>query len=343
MMKKLYKILIVTLIISLAATCFCLNASALVIFEGDFGFEVNTVKHEAALVSYIGDGGAIAMPAYFQDYPVTVIDNNAFSENESITEVVFSDTNTTIDEYAFMNCTLLETVYMPENVVNIGDRAFAGCTSLQTVTMLSDIVSMPTNIFSDCAALENVTLSNTIVDFGYGCFNGCSSLTDLGFVSQGAMLDSYAFNGTGVQSVVLSDSLLAIPNYAFTNCPDLTTVTIPESVVLIQPCAFDWERVTVRCVPDSYAHIFAEENSISYEFIPSYLLGDADSDNGISIMDVTYIQRWLAQVWIPSAIDEQAADADANGTIEITDATYIQRYLAEIEIPYPVGSLIYQY
>ena len=157
------------------------------------------------------------------------------------------------------------------------------------------------------------------------------------------ILDSYAFNGTGATSVVLSDLLLAIPNYAFTNCSVLTSVTIPESVVLIQPYAFDWDNVIIRCIPDSYAHIFAEENGIAYEFIPSYLLGDSDMDGEVNIVDATYIQRWIAQLALPSNLDESGADVDSNGAIEITDVTYIQRWQADIEIPYPVNSLKYRY
>lgn len=342
-MRLITKSIIFILIISLLSVSFCFTASALVIYEGDFGFEVNTSTHEAALVAYTGDGGAVVIPNDFQGYPVTVIDHNAFSGNESITEVVFAETNTTIEEYAFMKCTSLETVVIPESVVTIGDRAFADCTSLQTVTMLSDIVSMPTNMFSGCTALCELTLSESIVDFGYGCFNGCSALTDLDFVSRGVMLDSFAFNGTGAESVVLSDALLAIPNYAFTNCPRLTYVTIPESVVLIQPYAFDWNSVTIRCIPDSYAHIFAEENGVPYELLEAYLLGDADGDGEVTIIDATYIQRWLVRLSLPSALDESGADTNGDGVVKITDVTYLQRWLVGIEIPYPVNSLIYKY
>lgn len=331
-MKRLFKILIITLIICLAVSSFCFGTSALVIYEDDFGFEVNTVKQEATLVGYTGEGGSVIIPEYFQDYPVTVIDNGAFSGNKTITEVTFSRTNTTIEEYAFMDCTSLETVSIPENVVNIGDRAFSGCASLKTVTMLSDIVSMPTNLFFGCTSLSELTLSETIVDFGYGCFNGCSSLTDLGFVSNGAMLDSYAFHGTGARSVVLSDALLAIPNYAFTNCPDLESVTIPESVVLIQPYAFDWGRVTIFCEPDSYAHVFAQENGIRYDFIPSRILGDTDNDRKITILDATCIQRTLASIPV-NAYQEEAADVDGDGKISVLDATGIQKWLASLPAP----------
>ena len=337
-MKQIMRLLSTMLILAFVITGVCVSASALVIFEGDFGFEVNTSKHEAKLVSYSGTGGSVMLPAYYLDYPVTVIGRNAFSGNEAITEVALADTNTTIEEYAFMNCSSLETVSIPESVVSVGDRAFANCTSLHTVTMLSDIVSMPMNMFSGCSALADLTLSETIVDFGYGCFNGCSSLTDLGFVSGGVMLDSYAFSGTGAESVVLSDSLLAIPNYAFTDCSALTSVKIPESVVLIQPYAFDWENVTIRCYPDSFAHSFAEGNGFSYELIDTYLLGDADSDGVVSVLDVTTIQRLLATLSLENPLDEQAADADGSNRIEITDATLIQRCTASIETPYAINT-----
>ncbi|MEE3427366.1 MAG: leucine-rich repeat protein [Ruminococcus sp.] len=331
-MKRFIKILAVTLIISIIAASFCLSVSALVIYDGDFGFEVNANKQEAALVSYTGSGTTVVVPSYFGDYSVKVIDNNAFSGNDSIKEVIFSETNTTIEEYAFMGCANLETVYIPENVVNIGDRAFADCTSLKKVTMLSDIVSMPANMFSGCSALSDLTLSKSISDFGYGCFNGCAALTDLDFVSRGVMLDSYAFNGTGAKSVVLSDSLTAIPHYAFTNCPDLKYVTIPESVALIQPDAFDWDNVTIRCTSDSYAHSFALENGVKFEIIPDFLRGDVNLDGKLNILDVTYIQKYRLGYEGCDIDAVQLKRADINGDSEVTlrDATLIQMILARI-------------
>ena len=333
--------MIITLILSLLTSAVCFSASALVIHEGDFGFEVNTTKHEATLVSYSGTGESVVIPDYFRNYPVTVIDKNAFSGNETIKEVTFSDTNTTVEEYAFRGCSALETVYIPENVVSFGDRAFADCTSLKTVTLLSDMVSMPSNMFSGCSSLENLTINEKIADFGYGCFNGCSSLSDLSFVKNGAMLDSYAFNGTGAESVVLSDTLLAIPNYAFTNCPNLKTVTIPESVVLIQPYAFDWENVTIRCYQDSYAHSFAVENNLSYWLLERSILGDVDKDGDISINDVTAIQQYIAELEKPDEVSLLAADANQDGEIDIADATALQMYLAEYDISYPIGEYIF--
>lgn len=330
-----------TLIFSLLTAGLCCPVSALVIHEGDFGFEVNVGKQEATLVSYRGTEESVILPSFFGDYPVRVIGTNAFSGNETIKEVIFSDTNTTVEEYAFMDCISLETVVIPENVVSFDDRVFANCIALKNVTLLSEMVSMPTNMFSGCSMLSNLTISDTITDFSYGCFNGCSSLTNLDFVKHGDLLGSYSFNGTGAQSVILSESLLAIPNYAFTRCPNLEFVTIPESVVLIQPYAFDWENVTIRCFEDSYAHLFAVENNLSFELIRKVLLGDANNDGYINISDVTAIQRHLAELELLDEWSVKAADVNQNGSLVIEDATELQMFLAEYELEYPIGQFVY--
>lgn len=74
-----------------------------------------------------------------------------------------------------------------------------------------------------------------------------------------------------------------------------------------------------------------------YFAIPTeiYMLGDADGDDEVTILDVTVIQRTLAEIPVVS-FSEKAADIDGNG-LDITDATMIQRYLAGIYVPYPVG------
>ena len=338
-MKRLNRFIVFMILFAIFTACFGFRASALVIFDGDFGYEVNATKHEARLVRYNGNDETVQIPEFYRDYPVTSIDRNAFSGNTAIKEITFS---TTVDEYAFMNCISLETVTIPENVVSFGDRVFAGCTSLTTVTMLSDIVSMPTNMFSGCAALENVTLNENIAEFSYGCFNNCSSLTNLDFVTNGVLLQPYAFNGTGAESVILSDSLLAIPDYAFTNCPNLKYVTIPKSVVFIQPNAFDFEDVTVRCFYDSYAYHYVLEQELPYELCDGVKLGDANADGSVNINDVTAIQRHIAEMETLAGINLYVSDIDRNQTRDISDATLLQRYLAEFEVPYPVGTVLKQ-
>ena len=340
---KLKRFVISFLTVALLIPAVYLSASALIINDGDFGYELNTAKHEAVVVKYNGTADKVVLPTVFQGYPVTTVDRNAFTGNKNIKEVVFSGSITTVEEYAFMDCTSLETVYIPENVKGFGDRVFAGCTSLKTVTLLSDITSMPTNMFSGCTSLTDLTINPRISEFSYGCFNGCSQLSDLGFVSNGVLLQSYCFNGTAAESIVLSDSLIAIPNYAFTNCQNLKYVTIPESVIMIQPYAFDFSKVTIRCYYDSMAYLFAYENELSYELLDNAILGDANGDGHVNINDVTTIQRYKADMETLEGINFHAADINGDGNVTIEDATILQRFFAEYDdITYPVGEVITQ-
>ena len=59
------------------------------------------------------------------------------------------------------------------------------------------------------------------------------------------------------------------------------------------------------------------------------LLGDVDGDEDVTAIDVSLIQRRLAD--IPTfAYHEDVADTDEDGEITIMDATFIQRWLADL-------------
>lgn len=62
----------------------------------------------------------------------------------------------------------------------------------------------------------------------------------------------------------------------------------------------------------------------------STILGDADGDGYVTIIDSAYIQEWLAELIPDSYIHKNAADINKNGIIDIMDATRIQRWLAGV-------------
>ena len=70
---------------------------------------------------------------------------------------------------------------------------------------------------------------------------------------------------------------------------------------------------------------------------PLMLVGDADEDGEVTILDATHIQRALAEIIPIAELDTWLCDTDFDGEITIVDATRIQRRLAyaeyEIEDP----------
>ena len=70
------------------------------------------------------------------------------------------------------------------------------------------------------------------------------------------------------------------------------------------------------------------------------LLGDADGDGDITIIDATTIQRHLVQLLTLSEPAQKLADVNNSTEVDITDATFIQRFLASLNVPYGIGKAI---
>jgi X-Pro dipeptidyl-peptidase len=68
------------------------------------------------------------------------------------------------------------------------------------------------------------------------------------------------------------------------------------------------------------------------------ILGDANLDGEVNIIDATYIQRVLAKYQTDiSYRSENLCDTNRSGDIDIMDATLIQRYRARYEVPTAIG------
>ena len=64
---------------------------------------------------------------------------------------------------------------------------------------------------------------------------------------------------------------------------------------------------------------------------PPKAVGDVDMDGEITILDVTLLQRYLANINELTPEQLMYADVDDNGEVEILDATILQRYDVELE------------
>jgi len=157
-------------------------------------------------------------------------------------------------------------------------------------------------------------------------------------------IDSYAFaTNTKVQEVILSDQITSIGDGAFAQCGSLTKLVIPGSVTQIGDNAFQaCDQVVIYAPADSYAITYAKEHEIGYvcASVETYVLGDADGNGEITLMDATVIQRYLSNLPV-SDPDIVVRNGDIEGEgIEVSDATWIQRHIAKMVIPYEVGKVV---
>ncbi len=79
---------------------------------------------------------------------------------------------------------------------------------------------------------------------------------------------------------------------------------------------------------------------VSVSTAAAQLYGDADGDDDVTILDVTTIQRALADVIQLDEDAQKRGDVDADDELTILDATMIQRYLVGVINQFPSGEFL---
>lgn len=82
-------------------------------------------------------------------------------------------------------------------------------------------------------------------------------------------ITSNAFEKYSFKSVIISEGVEVIDWFAFYNCKNLTSITIPSSVRRIGYSAFDGcgKNFTIYCHADSFAQSYAKSYGIPYATI----------------------------------------------------------------------------
>jgi hypothetical protein len=172
----------------------------------------------------------VIIPALYEGKPVTMIADNGFSSYTNMTSIKIPDRITSIGNYAFSNCASLTSVNIPSSVTTIGSNAFTGCTGLTSITI----------------PFFGATL-NGGYPFGY-LFGTSSASTQNTFIPPslktviiegGNSVPANAFSGcTNITSITIPSSVLSIGANAFSGCTSLPSITIPSSVLSIGANAF---------------------------------------------------------------------------------------------------------
>ena len=201
---------------------------------------------------------------------VTSIGSYAFQNCSSLTSIDIPEGITDIEPYTFSGCSSLTSITIPETVTSIGSYAFQNCSSLTSIAIPEGITYIEPYTFSGCSSLTNLTIPETVTSIDGSAFSGCSGLTSITLpfvgafdgatsdkgkfayvfgtvpsslkivnITGGSSIASYAFSNCGnLTSIVIPQSITSIGNSAFYNCGSLTSMVIPEGVTGIEPYTF---------------------------------------------------------------------------------------------------------
>ncbi len=143
-------------------------------------------------------------------------------------EIIIPNSVTRIGYYAFFGCSGLTSVTIPNSVTSIGGWAFRGCSGLTSVTIPNSVTSIGSSAFKACSGLTSVVWNvKNCADFSY---SGEAPFYDIAF-----QITSFTF-GSEVEH---------IPAYLCYGMENLTSVTIPNSVMSIGKGAFRSNITTI--------------------------------------------------------------------------------------------------
>ena len=223
-------------------------------------------------------------------------------EGTALETVDLSKTNVTImKDGVFFNNTSLTSIQLPNKLEYFWDSAFNGCTSLNTIVMPSTVKAIYNYVFQGCTSLSNVTLNEGCTTLGHHVFKN-SSLAAVTFPMTLGSIDEYAFEGTKLETVDLSNTQIKkLPNGSFYNCEKLNDVKLPIELTDIGERAFYKSAIASITFPSSLQKIDAwafQNTKLTNVVIPTKTghIGDgAFSDNAkLTTVVVNGLECYLA-------------------------------------------------
>lgn len=308
----------------------------------------------------VGDHAFFACPNLTEvtlpDSVVTVGDS-AFYGCDNLSKVKLSENLSAISNLMFCDCGKLGNITLPGKLSKMGFGVFSR-TPITEITIPASVTYIEPRVLMGCTTLKEVTVEegNSIYYSEDGVLfysldnwqdsetkfihSYPSGKTDKAYTIPDGVnyIDPSCFmDNTYLETVYLPSSVCDISAFAFSECQSLNAVYIYNSDVCFSSMSFDEcnSSMTIYGYDGSTAEEFCTEygyNFCSLGEIPVVKpeSGDVNGDGKLSIMDVTYIQMFLADLEEFSDEQKMLADYNQDGKVNIMDATQIQLFLANL-------------
>lgn len=236
-----------------------------------------TIPNSVTVIGYQPFYGCESLTSAVIGNSLTSISEGFFEECSGLTSVTLGSSVQEIHTNSFFECTSLSAITIPEYVDWIDSEAFSGCTSLSSITFVSDTPPslVEPDAFSELSVTGDITVPvgserdyseiarnigpdwtvngqpplEPYVEFedplveerciqlyssdGVGCTE-----SDLGEVTSIGGLHLNGTNITSFNELGMFTGVTTIPTMTFSQCSDLTEVTLPSSVTNIQSHVF---------------------------------------------------------------------------------------------------------
>jgi len=207
----------------------------------------------------IGDGSlrdAPGLTSVVIPEGLKTIGNSSFASCTGITSIILPASVNAIEDWAFYGCSAMTSINIPSGITTIGEHTFQN-SGLTSITLPSTVTSLKTCAFQDAAALASINLENVTEIGAYSllgtaitsatignvfsikseAFKNCTQLADVNFTGSVSIIEDWAFQNSGINSLVLPEGMLSLGS-AFPDCANLSSVTIPKSIKILKDWTF---------------------------------------------------------------------------------------------------------
>lgn len=177
----------------------------------------------------------------------------AFIKNENLVVVKLPENMTEVGEDIFGDCKNLRGVKIPEGVSRINKEAFYGCSILETINFPAKLTSVGDNAFSLCSKMELDNLPNSLLHVGQSAF--CYVPLQALKLDRKVEIGAGAFSNTPITEIEMATPCDSILGGTFSDCPNLTKITIGEGLKYIGDKAFANSPVKEANLPSTLRDI----------------------------------------------------------------------------------------
>ena len=266
------------------------------------------------------------------------IGNYAFGYCEDATVTSLPNGLQSIGRWAFVGCKGSTSLTIPASVTSIGGAAFCNWTNLASITVAAgnSVYSSP----SGCNAIietashtlvqgcKNTVIPSNVETIGYGAFNSHENLTSITLPSSLVIIDTLAFNNTGLTSITIPASVRVINNSAFRYCDNLTSITseiktplgIPDDVFSHRAEVADPYEAATLYVPYGTRQQYMETDGWKnfahiVELEGGQVKGDVNNDKLVDGVDLVA----LVNIILEKIAKTSGADVNGDGKVNGVD------------------------
>lgn len=249
----------------------------------------------------------------------------AFFKNGSLVTVKLPESMTELGENIFDDCKALRGVKLPEGVAHIEGAAFQGCNIMEKLNFPAKLTSVGDNAFRSCLSLELDNLPNSLLYVGREAF--CDVPLKALKLDRKVEIGAGAFSNTPITEIEMATPCDSILGGTFSDCPNLTKITIGEGLKYIGYGAFSNSPVKEANLPStlrdisSYAFLgyssycpfindIQPENHIRYIGKVAYLCVDRDLEEytikeGTVTLADNLFESWQGTTFhIPASVEQ---------------------------------------